>query len=136
MADTRILRAGTTDPEATIQMGDTVIVTFEGATPTPPITGIIRFFDATTASLSVELADTTLYVIKNYAHFAKNLIPPPPLVTIDVAPGDLVTVAFDQSPVLEKTGTVVAIDNANSLIEINDGFNDIVCKDFWYIIRL
>jgi hypothetical protein len=74
-----VLQSGPTDPVKSIQMGDTITVTFEGVTPTPPITGIIRFFDETTASLSVEILDTTIHVIKNYAYFSKDItIPPPP----------------------------------------------------------
>jgi hypothetical protein len=63
-----------TDPALTIQMGDTVTVTFEDHGPTPAITGIIRFFDETTASLMVEVAGVSLNVIKNYAYFTKSLV--------------------------------------------------------------
>jgi hypothetical protein len=68
-----ILRAGPTDPALSIQMGDTVTVTFEDHGPTPSITGIIRYFDDTTASLMVEVVGVSLNVIKNYAYFTKVL---------------------------------------------------------------
>jgi hypothetical protein len=69
-----VLQSGPTNPELSIQMGDTVTVTFEDHGPTPPITGIIRFFDATTASLMVEVEGVSLNVIKNYAYFTKSLV--------------------------------------------------------------
>jgi hypothetical protein len=67
-----VLNSGPTNPEASIQMGDTVTVTFEGTAPTPPLTGVIAFFDGATASLSLQVG-TDLHVIKNYAYFTKDI---------------------------------------------------------------
>jgi hypothetical protein len=67
-----VLAAGPTDPEKSIQMGDTVTVTFEGATPTPPLTGIIRFYAGDTGAFALEVG-TNLHVVSNYAYFTKDI---------------------------------------------------------------
>jgi hypothetical protein len=69
-----VLTTGPTDPLRSIQMGDTITVTFEDHGPTPAITGIIRFFDDATATLMVEIEGVSLNVIKNYAYFTKSLV--------------------------------------------------------------
>jgi hypothetical protein len=69
-----ITQFGPTNPALSIQMGDTVTVTFQDHGPTAPLTGIIRYYDDKTAALAVEEVGIALHIIKIYAYFTKSLV--------------------------------------------------------------
>lgn len=55
-------------------------------------------------------------------------------ITVDI--GDLVEVRFDNGAPHTETGTVTRINSVLGIIEIDNGVNSVVCKDFWTITKL
>lgn len=65
-----------TDPDKSIQMGDTVVVTMSDGAAVITLTGIIRQYDYDNGNILLEDTGTDfLHLIKNYIHFYKDLSP-------------------------------------------------------------
>ena len=65
-----------TNPELSIQMGDTIVVVFSDGTATFELTGIIRQYDYTNGNILLEDTLTDfLHLIKHYLHFYKDMSP-------------------------------------------------------------
>ena len=63
-----------TDPNLSIQMGDTIVVIMSDGSTTFELTGIIRQYDYGTGNLLLEDPLTNfLHLIKHYLHFYKDL---------------------------------------------------------------
>jgi hypothetical protein len=84
-----------------------------------------------------DLVDPTIeHLVSDFAYITLGPAPVPP-AGVDVTEGELVEVTFDnQGPDLTVTGLVVAVDAEVGVVEIDDGVNNIICKDFWKIKRL
>ena len=65
-----------TDPNLSIQMGDTIVVVLSDGAATFELTGIIRQYDYTNGNILLEDTLTDfLHLIKHYLHFYKDMSP-------------------------------------------------------------
>jgi hypothetical protein len=121
--------------QSAIQVDATVTVFFNSTAPS--LTGLFKGFrDDFNFFIIQDSVDPLIeHLVKDFAYVTSN--GQPPAGNIDIQGGELIEVTFDnQGPNIMVTGTVTAVDPNNAIIVINDGFNDILCKDYWTIKRL
>ena len=75
MASLKLI-ATPTNPERSIQMGDSIVITMSDGSTTFELTGIIRQYDYENGNVLLEDTSTDfLHLIKDYIHFYKDLSP-------------------------------------------------------------
>lgn len=114
------------------------VVTVHFNTSAPTLTGFFKGFRNNYQFFIVQdQVDSNIeHLVQDFAYMTSGAVPPPAEVAVDVVVGDSVTVKFERNNQEDVTGTVTATDAALGIVEVDDGVNLIICKDFWKIIKL